>query len=467
MNGTPHPARGTDMGNRVCIDMGNSFHFICGLLCGHVVQRNVFGNSAAAVCEVGFEGPTKHVAAVSVVWDQSQERLQMEAAFRAGGAWRPSGPVPTPTAFATTNSAEMVGAYSADAATASELGQSQACGWIAQGISRRACAGGSDDRQVAEGDETESVWEPTLSAGSTTQAKVSDGGSPEQSGLDCGFQRLVSDPQWAARISADCAGSFQSLLADRSAAQAFALDGSKTYFSSTVSRPWLPQNHPGGQWSALRIDRAAWAFAPERMVDGSGNPRGIYRSRTSRTEWWARTNASGIQGRNDPTAFQTPASPATTHRPLGWSLQSGSTTPRIGAKGAGRGLPSLSVDAVAEDPLELFEPVGGTLGEEQRTNQVARPKALYRRSIRRISDRPEVGGQRKICRLFCWLGDRRALGLGRRGYATGTVQAPVLKKCQDGHLRPAWWYPEPLERTRCVTHVYARSVTHVCARYHP
>jgi hypothetical protein len=74
------------------------------------------------------------------------------------------------------------------------------------------------------------------------------------------------------------------------------------------------------------------------VVDGSGNPRGIYRSRTSRTEWWARTNASGIQGQDDPTAFQTPASPATTHRPMGWSLQSGSTAPRIGTKKAGRGL---------------------------------------------------------------------------------------------------------------------------------
>jgi hypothetical protein len=43
--------------------------------------------------------------------------------------------------------------------------------------------------------------------------------------------------------------------------------------------------------------------------------------------------------------------------------------------------------------------------------------------------------------LFCRLADWRALGLGRRGHAAGPVQASILKKCQDGHLRPACWYP--------------------------
>jgi hypothetical protein len=43
--------------------------------------------------------------------------------------------------------------------------------------------------------------------------------------------------------------------------------------------------------------------------------------------------------------------------------------------------------------------------------------------------------------LFCWLADRRALGLGRREHATGPVQASILKKCRDEHLRPACWYP--------------------------
>ena len=46
--------------------MGNTFTLIAPDLRGHV--KSTFGNSATAVvCEVGFEGPTKHVAVVSVV----------------------------------------------------------------------------------------------------------------------------------------------------------------------------------------------------------------------------------------------------------------------------------------------------------------------------------------------------------------------------------------------------------------
>ena len=66
-------ARSTDMGNTMSIDMGNTFTLIAPDLRGHV--KSTFGNSATAgVCEVGFEGPTKHVAFVSDVRIEPQER---------------------------------------------------------------------------------------------------------------------------------------------------------------------------------------------------------------------------------------------------------------------------------------------------------------------------------------------------------------------------------------------------------
>jgi hypothetical protein len=57
------------------IDMGNTFRFISGLFHGHVVERNGLCCATIAVCEDGFESPTKHVAVVSNVPIQSQERL--------------------------------------------------------------------------------------------------------------------------------------------------------------------------------------------------------------------------------------------------------------------------------------------------------------------------------------------------------------------------------------------------------
>ena len=55
-----------DMGNTLRQDMGNTFKFISPVLRGHV--KDTFARGAAVgVCEVGFEGPTKHVAVMSEV----------------------------------------------------------------------------------------------------------------------------------------------------------------------------------------------------------------------------------------------------------------------------------------------------------------------------------------------------------------------------------------------------------------
>src|SRR5205809_7989240 len=77
-------ARCKDMGNTLCIDMGNSFHSTSGAFHEHVVERNLLCSTAAGICEVGFEGPQRHVAIVSEVRNQSQKRLQMEGTLRAG-----------------------------------------------------------------------------------------------------------------------------------------------------------------------------------------------------------------------------------------------------------------------------------------------------------------------------------------------------------------------------------------------
>ena len=81
-------ARGQDMGNKVSQDMGDGFHFTFGPFGGRDLECSYSSGATAAVRKVGFEGPRKPVAIVSVVWHQPQEWLQMESAFRAGGAAR-------------------------------------------------------------------------------------------------------------------------------------------------------------------------------------------------------------------------------------------------------------------------------------------------------------------------------------------------------------------------------------------
>src|SRR5256885_15921673 len=93
-------ARCKDMGNTLCIDMGNSFHFTFAAFHEHVVERNLLCSTAADLCEVGFEGPQRHVAIVSEVRNQSQERLQVEGTVRTGGSARFARSEPSSTSFA-------------------------------------------------------------------------------------------------------------------------------------------------------------------------------------------------------------------------------------------------------------------------------------------------------------------------------------------------------------------------------
>src|SRR2546428_6078966 len=109
-------ARGQDMGNKVGIDMGNSFHFISRPFEGHVMEGPYSSGATAAVREVGLEGPTKHVAVVSVVSNQPQVRLQMEASLRTRRSAGVVGSARAASPLASADGGEMVEAHSAGAA---------------------------------------------------------------------------------------------------------------------------------------------------------------------------------------------------------------------------------------------------------------------------------------------------------------------------------------------------------------
>src|SRR5437016_6583849 len=96
-------ARSADMGNTMGVDMGNTIRFLSWAFCGHivhVVERTFLCGATASLCEVGVEGPTKHVAVVSVVRIQSQAGLQMENPIRTGGKGRTARSHAAPAWFA-------------------------------------------------------------------------------------------------------------------------------------------------------------------------------------------------------------------------------------------------------------------------------------------------------------------------------------------------------------------------------
>src|SRR5215510_10084820 len=120
------------MGNKVGIDMGNSFHLSLGLFHGHDVEKVVLGSAAAGVCEVGVAGPRKHECSLPAIRVEPQNWLQMENSFCARRSTGPAGSQALSSSATATNSFAMVGSDSAFAATASQLGQPQIGSALAQ-----------------------------------------------------------------------------------------------------------------------------------------------------------------------------------------------------------------------------------------------------------------------------------------------------------------------------------------------
>ena len=416
------------MGNTTGIDMANSFHFTSRPFHGHVLERNVYLGAAAEVCKVGLEGPAKHVAIVSVVWIQSQERLQMESSIRAGGTSRAARSDSLSRPLAAANFAGVVEPDSPVAPTASELGQPEACSSIAQRISASTGSGCADHWQVAQANEIESALSSTDLARTSTETRSTDGGYTEQSGMDGGFQRLVSDPGWPTSGTVDCTGFVQSIFADSPLVAESELETSPEDFPAPVSAAGISGCHPHGQWFSLWIYGSGWAFAIECLVDGFGDSSRIHSPWASGAERSARANASGVQGRDDATIFEPPASSTTTHRTLGKNLQPDPSPPRVGAPSAKRGLSSEAEEiAATECAVELFQPLGCAPCTKQWADQMAGTQALCGRSIHRLSGGAQKYGRGKMCDLFYGSLDWRIVGIGSRRNAPGQICTAVLR----------------------------------------
>ena len=175
----PLTARGQDMGNKVGIDMGNSFHVIFRPFWGHVMEGPYAGGATSGVREVGFESPTKHLAVVSRVSNQPQERLQMEAALRAGGTARIVESAASSPPLAGANERGMAEASAAIAAQTLELGKSETARSTGPRIPRAKCSSGAHDGSMAPEDETQSARASAFSAWAASEPWRVDGGDSE------------------------------------------------------------------------------------------------------------------------------------------------------------------------------------------------------------------------------------------------------------------------------------------------
>ena len=493
-------ARSTDIGNTMGIDMGNSFHFTSWPFQGHVLERNLLCGATTAVCEVGFEGPTKHVAIVSSLWTESSEWLQMEGAIRTGRTcWTArsnlsSAPIPA------ANLGSMAASDPAVATETSKLGRQETCRSIEQVVSASKPSGCTHDWQVAQANEAEPPRSSAFSARSVAEPKWTDGAQAKQSGLDGRFQGLVSNSKRMPGRALDGSRFVQSLPAGSMLVGRSKLAAGSSSISAAVSAVRLSPNHPRGQWRTVRIDRASGAFALERMVDGHGSRGPIHSSGASGTEWSARTNASGVQSRNDTTLVVQCASAAAADPAMGQKLQPGSTPRGFGAAAAKGSLSTQRLVASTQDSSKKPTRNGEAPGAKQWPDQMARAQTFCGGSLRRIPCGTEVLEQDEMAGSFCRTADWGTVGIRSGWNAARSISAPVLsllvclvgwgirqrepKRAQRLGVHSAaarcarlrYVNPKALsashrycheQESSSVTNVCAQSVTNVCARCPP
>jgi len=199
------------MGNTLCIDMGNSFHFISAAFHEHVVERNLFCCTAACFCEIGFESPQEHVAIVSALWNQSQDWLQMEESLRARWAQRVAGSAPSSAPLSEAGFGGVAETHSRNSTATSELGQQEASRSIVQRISWGKSSICTNGRQLAEKIEADTGCSAQAER-TAVAAKRVDSSRQEQPCLDRRLQRLVSHTRWPAGRTADCPRHVQPLF---------------------------------------------------------------------------------------------------------------------------------------------------------------------------------------------------------------------------------------------------------------
>jgi len=412
------------MGNTMGIDMGNTFHFISRPFRGHVVEKTVRSGASAEVCESGVEGPPKHGAIVSVVWIESQDWLQMEGSLRVGRPTRTARPDSPSGPFAEANFARVVDSNSSLAPKASQLGQSETGGSIAQGISALQDSVGADDWQVAQTFEVESAWPAKVLARPQTEPQKIDNGDSEQPCMDGGLQGLVPNPGWSTGGTLDGAGCIQLLSAEHPAVEKSELERGEASFSGVVSAIRISPGHSNGQRGSLWYDRSGWAFAPERLVGQFGDSSRIHSAWAAAAERSARADASSVEGGDNPAGFDSPASSATANGPLGEDLQPSPTSRRLGTAGAGANLPSEAFAGKASVG-EIFQGTGGAACEKQWRDQMARAQAICGRSICRLPGRAQEGEQGRMPALFCGSSDRSIVGFGSWG--NSSIQVPTAE----------------------------------------
>jgi hypothetical protein len=391
--------------------MGNSFFIRWDDFHGYAVAKHIYHWGAVEVGPCTASGRKVCDWLVPVLRHQSQNCLQVVAPFyrrRAAGIERS---FPSTATSTVANASAMGAADCASAQALSPLGASKNPNLLAAPL----WAGASDGDHcpmaaaLAVGQSPATPTTQSLLA----QGATADPGTGSESSLDCGLQGLVSHWQWTTDRTVDRARFVQPVCVGHTLAARPALATGQSRVYAAFQQLWIAPGHSNRQWQPLCLDRAGGTLAFECVVDGFGYPGGVYPAGTSRRKRGTRTDAPNAQEGNHPACDPHPSRAAASHHWLGQRIQSDSSAPGFGTGGAWKLVWQKSTrHAQAGSGLELSGAMGTAASPQQWSNQMARSKTIYWRSICSTTNRSQTDQADRAGRIFWPTFDRPS---ARRG----------------------------------------------------
>src|SRR5258706_3448388 len=389
---------------------------------GHAVEDNICDWGTVAF-GTGTVPKGKVVSSMlSGFWGQPQDRLQMEATFCRrwtqgfGRSFARAAPA------AASSRAEMDRADQASAPRAASVG--------CQEIARTFCPGGFAPAQrtndcplaqtVAPGEAATEASPQSVCA----QASIAHGGAPGQSGLDGGFQRMVSRGQWRALRTLDGPGFVQPIWVVGAGTSDSAVAARASSLYEAFSRKGNAGSDSRGQRRPLCVERSSRAFPLEQLVDPIGDSGRVYPARSSRRQCSARTVSSRAQTRDHTPGGLDAWWPATSHERVAQRLQRTSSSRVFGTENAAAVLPeSAEGISAATARTAIFQSQPEAKSPEQRGGPMGWTQTFYRRSLCETNDRIAPAASRNLGRLFCAPADRPLARPGSGSDAPSRLQA--------------------------------------------
>jgi len=252
--------------------MGDTFQIGWAVLCGHAVENHFARSGTPTVGRTDVGTPTNHSNALPTFQRQPQNRLQVARTFSPARRTRPAGPFAAATAFTPSPRGDLGQSHPPVASPPITLGAEKNPSPAAPNFSASVRPLCPLDSAVLAALATRDTAPAPRAQGAAPPHAGLDATHPPQSGLDGGFQGLVSHRRWPAAGAVDGTRSIQSFRIVCAVATQSGRRAGAPGFPAFIPPARVAGQHPGRQRFALRRHGCTGVVAAVGLVVALGHP---------------------------------------------------------------------------------------------------------------------------------------------------------------------------------------------------